>query len=447
MKSNSKTKIIKLMILGLIFTLSPIINNYLNFNAGNSEKSSVYGDYINLDKYNLKISEISGKIHISGNSGWVDFKNAGKCTGQGTYSDPYVIEDLVIDSGGSGSCILIENSDIYFRIENCTLYNSVGLHGDAGIQLSHVTNSKLINNDCSSNDYGILLDNSDNNTVSGNNANNNHQGIFLKESDYNTVSGNIANDNYQGIYLDESDYNTVLKNNVNNNFEGIYLYKSDYNTISGNNASYNRYDGIYLYESDYNTFLGNIMNECGLYMYGSFESLGSHEIDTTNLVNGKPLYYYSNEVNLGPNDFTSAGQVILINCHDSIISNLNISYTSTGISLFYSNNNTISSNTANNSNEYGIYLDNSDYNTISGNNASYNRYDGIYLDESDYNTISGNIFIGNYRCWEEVVDCEGNIFENNKCVNKQAIPGYNLFFLLGIISIASILINKKLNQT
>lgn len=45
-----------------------------------------------------------------------DAKTAGICTGQGTYSDPYVIQDLVIDAGESGSCILIENSNDYFKI-------------------------------------------------------------------------------------------------------------------------------------------------------------------------------------------------------------------------------------------------------------------------------------------------------------------------------------------
>ena len=61
----------------------------------------------------MNISAVSGKIHIDGNSGWDAFKAAGNCTGNGTYSMPYVIEDLVIGDGGLGSCILIENSDVY----------------------------------------------------------------------------------------------------------------------------------------------------------------------------------------------------------------------------------------------------------------------------------------------------------------------------------------------
>ena len=79
----------------------------------------------------MKISAVSGKIHINNN--WSDAKVAGICTDSSTYSDPYIIEDLEIDGGGSGSCIFIENSNIPFRIENCTIYNSGRNSGDSGI--------------------------------------------------------------------------------------------------------------------------------------------------------------------------------------------------------------------------------------------------------------------------------------------------------------------------
>ena len=89
------------------------------------------------------------KIVINNGNGstynWSVAKADGICTGNGTYSEPYIIEDLVIDAGGSGSCISIENSDVYFIIENCTLYNSGGYY-TAGIKLSYVDNSQLINN-------------------------------------------------------------------------------------------------------------------------------------------------------------------------------------------------------------------------------------------------------------------------------------------------------------
>ncbi|NHJ25786.1 MAG: hypothetical protein EAX89_14485, partial [Candidatus Lokiarchaeota archaeon] len=110
MKSNRKTKSLILILLGLLFALSPIINNSLNFNGENNDSS-------NLDNEDLKISAVSGRIHIDNN--WTyTAGNYTWCTGSGTYPDPYIIQDLVIDGGGSGSCIWIENSTVYFRIEN-----------------------------------------------------------------------------------------------------------------------------------------------------------------------------------------------------------------------------------------------------------------------------------------------------------------------------------------
>ncbi len=136
MKSNAKSRTIILITLGILFAFSTIIiNNKLKFNAGTSNT-------FNLDIENLKISVVSGKINIKYNSGWSNAKTAGICTGSGTYSDPYVIKDLVINAGGSGSGILIENSDVYFKIENCTVYNSGGSPGssNAGIRLNNVEN-------------------------------------------------------------------------------------------------------------------------------------------------------------------------------------------------------------------------------------------------------------------------------------------------------------------
>ena len=95
--------------------------------------------------------------------------------------------------------------------------------------------------------------------------------------------------------------------------------------------------------------------------------------------------------------------------------------------------------------DIGIYLDFlSDYNTISGNTANYNEY-GIFLDRSNYNTVSGNSLLGNEVCIAEK-NCEGNVFENNDCGQDQGIPGYNLFFLLGIVSVGSIILIKKLKK-
>ena len=111
--------------------------------------SSIFLDSFknNLISYNVKLqlSKTSDRIYIVGNQGWIDFRNAGNCTGQGTSSDPYIIKDLTIDAENSGSCILIGNSSVYFRIENCICKNTGSISTDAAIKLEDlIMNSNIL---------------------------------------------------------------------------------------------------------------------------------------------------------------------------------------------------------------------------------------------------------------------------------------------------------------
>ncbi len=367
MKSNSKSKII-LITFGILFAIVLMIIVNPSLTTGNSKE-------ITFDKEKLKISAVSGKIHIINNSGWVDFRNAGNCTGSGTYSDPYVIEDLVIDGGSSGNSILIENSNVYFKIENCTLYNAEW-GSDAGIGLLNVNNSQLIGNDCSYSQVGIVLGDSrdygggcDNNTITGNILNNNRGGMYLFDSYNNTISGNTANNStWSGIYLVGSNYTVVSGNTMNdNNMCGICIGWGYNNLIvSGNTMNDNNMQGLWMDESFNNTISGNIMN------------------------------------------------------------NNNLS----GICLIDSNYNIISGNTAIYNKECGIVLFHGNYNTISGNTANYNQW-GIVLYNTGYNIVSGNNLIGNDECIVEV-DCQGNVIQDNDCT---LTPSLNYLPSILIISI------------
>ncbi|MFW9820440.1 MAG: hypothetical protein ACFFE5_12585, partial [Candidatus Thorarchaeota archaeon] len=111
-------KLIILLCLSNLFFTMLYLNLGFNMNIMEMNKNNSF------DTYDLKTSKVSGRIHIKGSSGWLNFKNDGNCTGTGTIVDPYVIEDLIIDGEGLSSCIWIEDSNVHFRIENCTVYNS-----------------------------------------------------------------------------------------------------------------------------------------------------------------------------------------------------------------------------------------------------------------------------------------------------------------------------------
>jgi len=381
MKSNTKSKLIILITFGILFAIVLMIIVNPSLTTGNSKE-------ITFDKEKLKISAVSGKIHIINNSGWVDFRNAGNCTGSGTYSDPYVIEDLVIDGDSSGNSILIENSNVYFKIENCTLYNTEW-GSDAGIGLLNVNNSQLIGNDCSYSQVGIVLGDvrdygggCDNNTITGNIVNNNRGGMYLFDSYNNTISGNTANNNtWSGIYLVGSNYTVVSGNTINdNNMCGINIGWGYNNLIvSGNTMNNNNMQGLWMDESFNNTISINIMN------------------------------------------------------------NNNLS----GIYLIDSNYNIISGNTANNNTECGIFLFHSDYNKISGNTAKNNEY-GIFLYNNGYNTISANILIGNGECIVEL-DCQENVIQDNDCTSEVFLNYFPIVIIISttIVGVSVFIIYKN----
>ena len=227
MKLKLKTKTIFLITLGFICALTTIIDNDLIFNTGNNNKN-------NFDKEYLKISKVSGKIYINGTTDWVDFKNAENCNGSGTYSDPYIIENLIIDGGGSGSCIWIENSELYFKIENCTLYNSGSDNIDAGIKLYNVENGQIMNSTMYNNYYGVYVEYSDNVIIVGNRFNN-YGGIKLKYTNNSLIYLNKL-DNEMNLFYMESTNRYYSEQKIK------YIYNGNtYTNYLGN--YWNRYDG------------------------------------------------------------------------------------------------------------------------------------------------------------------------------------------------------------
>jgi parallel beta-helix repeat protein len=450
---------------------------------------SHYCKNFNLEEENLRLSKISGKIHIKNNSGWVAFKAAGNCTGEGTYSDPYVIEDLVINGTSLGTCIWIEDSDVYFRIENCTVYNSGS--NEAGITMDNVSCGTVSGNFVKNNEEGISLSNSDNNTIFGNTLNNNVKGINSKNGDFNTISGNNINFNEvsglypsHGIRIEDNSFNNTVSNNNINIIKdgdeagvGIFItdcakFKISENTfytntaISASNLSnsqlvnndcYPYLFGIWMRDSDNNIISGNVARDTwgeGIVMADCNNNIVSGNTLTNNYGYGIYLNTDCNNNTISGNTVNSNfyGIYLNINCFNNTISGNIAQYNFHGIYLMSSWNNDILRNTANSSSfGNGIHLEISHYNNISGNTANSN-VNGIHLDRSHNNTVSGNTLLGNEECIVEL-DCQDNEFSNNGACNygeggtsEPGISGYNIFFLLGIISATLLYINSKLTK-
>ena len=240
-----------------------------------------------------------------GDYAWITAAAEDWCSGSGTWSNPYVIENVTFNANNVGSALLIRNSDKYFIIRNCTFHNSgsfTGEYNDAGLSLNNTKNGILIDNDCSfNNGYGISVDwNSDNNTIEGNILKNNiYAGVQIRYSNNITLSGNTAMSNGGGISILGVENCRILQNTAIYNPSGIIIgINSENNTISDNILNNNGEQGLYLMAGSMNnTFKDNIISDNGYYgirMDGSsFNKILDNDIKN-NIWNGIIMLSYNN---------------------------------------------------------------------------------------------------------------------------------------------------------
>ena len=410
-----------LLIFFLFIFLIPI--NLIFFTLDKNNNTIIEND-TPLEITDLKISGVSGKIDIVGEQGWLDFKDAGNCTGLGTYLDPFVIQDLIIDGQGSGSGIKITLSrNYFFRIENCTIFNC-----SIGIELYSTNNGTLYQNNCSFNGDGIYLHCPSmpspetygciNNTLIGNTANNNHYGIHLDHFVSGKIINNTANNNNMGIFHNGYPY-IISGNTVNNNgYSGISLWGPGSNSeISGNIAIDNKNYGIYMRSHGFN-LTRNVMVGSGIAISSevSIERMSQISVDTTNLVNNKPMYYLINKTDIYPPNLVDAGQIFLINCTNILVKDIDVSNSTLGINIYASNNITVL-NAISSNNSYGIYLKNTNNSFIINNILKYNKR-SIFIGGLN-NTVEGNYIYSNFMTAEALTF---DIYDDyNKIINNEIV--------------------------
>jgi parallel beta-helix repeat protein len=354
--------------------------------------------------FNLKSTkaEWTGTVYIR-SDGSIDPPDAPITT------DDYVTYTLTGNIKSTADGIVVERDNIVIdgngyilNGSNTVPYMGVRIYGRYNVIIKNLGIQNFF--------YSVYLYNSSNNSIIGNNITNNMWSIYLYRSSNNSIIGNNITKNLDGIYLHQSSNNNIVGNNITtNNFDGIYLFQSSNNSIVGNNITMNNYFGIGLWGSSYNSIRGNSFVNDGLYILEY--SYGNVVVD--NLVNGKPLIYLE-----GISGYTirDAGQVILINCSDILVENLNLSHTDVGVQLWMTENTTIAGNNITN-NLNSIYLHQSSNNSIVGNDIS-NNLAGVYLHQSSNNSIAGNdITTNNYFgisfLWSSSNSISGNSITNN----------------------------------
>jgi parallel beta-helix repeat protein/beta propeller repeat protein len=306
-----------------------------------------------------------------------------------------------IDDADQGNTILVGSGTYY---ENILVDKSLTLIGEdnentiiqgsgsgIGISLNSVSGVTIKNVQIKGFSYGIGLWYSSDCFISANTVSNNDPyGIYMYSSSSNTINGNTVSDNYYGIYLQSSSSNTISGNTILNQEYGVNLYDSYSNSLNGNTVSDNTEWGIRLCQAGSNILKNNVISgsPCNFGIYSGI--LLEHfiqDIDPSNTVDGKPIYYLVNEEDKIIDDTINAGYIGVVNSHNILVKDQIINCNNyQGILFAYTTDSTIQNNDIS-VNYYGIQLYYSSRTIISGNTLYINS---ILSEYSENDRITGN---------------------------------------------------------
>ena len=375
----------------------------IDLHGFSSSNNSVYGNDITNCEYGITIRSFSNGNIISGNN--IANNNIGiliDLTANNNILRNNSMDNNKYNFNVDAGCVndvdtsnTVDGKPIYYWVNQ----QDRTVPSDAGyVALVNCTNITVQNLNLANNQHGILLASTTNSTIAKNKITNSEYGVFLHYSSYNTINeNNIKNIRLSGIELGEhSNNNSICGNSIEaSNREGIYLFGASNNSIIGNNIT-NNYFGIRLSGSSNNMFRNNDVsnNEYNFGVYGALLPDFIQDIDDSNTVNGKPVYYWVNRRDMAvPFD---AGWIALINCTRITVKNLDLANNGQGVLLAYTTDSTITKNNIT-KNIHGIYLSGSSNNTINENNITENTGSGIYLYYSSNNIIHHNNFINNTK--------------------------------------------------
>ena len=210
-----------------------------------------------------------------------------------------------------------------------------------------------------------------------------------------TIQNSGCNLTDSGIFLNHSFNSSISNNKVSKNNLGIYLSSSPNCVLRNNNMTGNKYNfGV----------SGHNLQD---YI---------HDIDVSNIVDGKPVIYWVNQANKQPP--ANAGYVAIVNSTKITVENLTLTKNWQAVLYAYTTNSTIKNVTVT-INMDGIWLIECSSCSIYGNNISENNWGGIALVNSSFcsvqcNNLNNNIGYGIFLSYSS-----DNIFYNNNLNNNK----------------------------
>lgn len=343
----------------------------------------------------------------------------------GTYYEPIAINKAIlligenrnatiIDGNGTGTVVLISANNI--NVTNFTVRNAGRNWGpppgtgypDSCILGSGVTHVNVENNALSGAAVCVWFAyssfvNACNNIV----FNATYAGIIGYTSSNITIYHNLVNNcGLMGIHLDDNCNDCkIATNTVTNNLEGIELERESASNLVKENHLINNNVSIVLNRcGSLNVLRRNNMTSShyNLMVFGYDLDSFMQDIDDSNIVNNKTVYYLTNlnDMIIRPSNYPNAGYLAVVNCANTTVRDINITRNGDGVLLAYSAKCTLTNITLSENRGPllcgGLTFYKSNNNTIVNNKISNNTC-AICLYHSDENIFYHNNFIQNDR--------------------------------------------------
>jgi parallel beta-helix repeat protein len=245
----------------------------------------------------------------------------------------------------------------------------------SSIQISKSSECNIYGNCFTNGSIAVDLADSKRNYVFENEFSFNGESIYISGQSHHISNNQILNHDVGGTGLViDSHHSTIINNTIANGTGGIWFKSGENNTLKNNVMKGNFISILMGYTEPWTSF--------------------DNDVDSSNTVNGKPIYYWVNR--LGETVPSDAGAVILVNSTDMVVKDLVLSQNTYSIILVNTNKSTIENNTlAPQSKELLDYyhtpgvplyvlLLNSSNNQLKENIAT------LWLNSSNTNTLTGN---------------------------------------------------------
>ena len=276
---------------------------------------------INIETNVKSIDGNHPPIVIDGNDEFT-YEN-GITGGSGTIGDPYIIEDwIIVNDSSTKNGILINNTDVYFFIRNCTICNFTDKY-EAGIRLEYVENGRIENTISIRCQIAIRIRYSA------------YIDIFnCTSDDYSTVWFAGGVNAYYSSYINISSCEFYGKGT------GIDLYETSYSVIDNTSCHHNSYYGIEI-NGRYCKYKYNTIKDCEIYNNDNQGIRLSADTDRWHSAYTKVLRCKIYENGVQPDSSFGEAGIKVVKNHKNIIEDCNIYNNGEGISIDASRGNII----------------------------------------------------------------------------------------------------------